>query len=135
MRKLIICTLIFIVGIFKINAQTSNNDRIITSVSFDKEKIILNNVNCYNYVREGNEFKILDLNQKDLIIGKVEKNSNDEFECVVTFVEANKKFSNKKMIGRNGIIFGLVNSNVIEKNFEFNKEKLNNFIEQFNEIK
>jgi hypothetical protein len=60
MRKLIICTLIFIVGIFKINAQTSNNDRIITSVSFDKEKIILNNVNCYNYVREGNEFKILD---------------------------------------------------------------------------
>lgn len=135
MRKLIICLLIFTLGIFKINAQNSNNDRIITAVSFDKEKIILNNVNCYNYLREGNDFKILDLNQKEIIIGKVEKNSNDEFECVVTFVEINKQFSNKKMIGRNGIIFGLVNSNVIEKNFEFNKEKLNKFIEEFNEIK
>ncbi|CAN1554256.1 hypothetical protein MCETHM1_02311 [Flavobacteriaceae bacterium] len=135
MRKLIICVLIFTLGIFKINAQNSNNDRIITAVSFDKEKIILNNVNCYNYLREGNEFKILDLNQKELIIGKVEKNSNNEFECVVTFVEINKQFSNKKMIGRNGIIFGLVNSNVIEKNFEFNKEKLNKFIDEFNEIK
>jgi hypothetical protein len=135
MRKLIIYILVFTAGIFKINAQSSNNDRIVTAVSFDKEKIILNNVNCYNYVREGNEFKILDLNQKELIIGKVEKNSNDEFECVVTFVEMNKKFSNKKMIGRNGIIFGLVNSNVIENNFEFNKEKLNKFLEEFNEIK
>jgi hypothetical protein len=135
MRKLIICLLIFTLGIFKINAQNSNNDRIITAVSFDKEKIILNNVNCYNYLREGNEFKILDLNQKELIIGKVEKNSNDEFECVVTFVEINKQFSNKKMIGRNGIVFGLVNNNVIEKNFEFNKEKLNKFIAEFNEIK
>lgn len=135
MRKLIICLLIFTLGIFKINAQNSNNDRIITAVSFDKEKIILNNVNCYNYLREGNEFKILDLNQKELIIGKVEKNSNNEFECVVTFVEINKQFSNKKIIGRNGIIFGLVNSNVIEKNFEFNKERLNKFIDEFNEIK
>lgn len=135
MRKLIICMLIFSFGILKINAQNLNNDKIITSVSFDKEKIILNDENCYNYIREGNEFKILDLNQKELITGKVEKNSNDEFECVVTFVEINKKFSNKKMIGRNGIIFGLVNNNVIEKNFEFNKEKLNKFIEEFNEIK
>lgn len=135
MRKLIICILIFTVGIFKINAQNSNKDRIITSVTFDKEKIILNDVNCYNYLREGNEFKILDLNQKEVITGKVEKNSNNEFECIVTFVEINKKFSNKKMIGRNGIIFGLVNNNVIEKNFEFNIEKLNKFIEEFNEIK
>ncbi len=135
MRKLIICIVIFAAGIFKINAQNFSNDRVITAVSFDKEKIILNNVNCYNYVREGNEFKILDLNQKELITGKVEKNLNDEFECVVTFVEINKKFSNKKMIGRNGIIFGLVNSNVIKENFEFNNEKLSKFIEEFNEIK
>jgi hypothetical protein len=135
MKRIIICILIFTIGIFKINAQKSENNRIITSVSFEKEKIILNNVNCYNYIREGNEFKILDLNQKELIIGKVEKNSNDEFECVVTFVGINKQFSNKKMIGRNGIIFGLVNNNVIEKNFEFNIEKLNKFIEEFNELK
>jgi hypothetical protein len=99
MKKIIICILILTIGIYKINAQNSENNRIITSVSFEKEKIILNNVNCYNYIREGNEFKILDLNQKELIIGKVEKNSNDEFECVVTFVGINKQFSNKKMIG------------------------------------
>lgn len=135
MRKLIFILLLFTFGTFKINAQNSNGDRNITMVSFEGEKIVLNNVNCYNYIREENEFKIVDLNQKELIIGVLEKNSNDEVVCIVTFVEINQKFSNKKMIGRNGIIFGLVNDNVIEKNFEFNQKKLKKFIKKFNELK
>ena len=39
------------------------------------------------------------------------------------------------MIGRNGIIFALIDNNVIEKDFKFNKEKLLQFINDYNEIK
>lgn len=135
MKKAFLISLLIVMVSSKINAQTPITKQIITDVGFENNKIILNKISCYNYIREGNEFKILDLNNSPLITGTVEKNANDEFVCEVTFVEINKKFSNKKMIGRNGIIFALIDNNVIEKDFKFNKEKLLQFINDYNEIK
>ena len=87
MKKAFLISLLIVMVSSKINAQTPITKQIITDVGFENNKIILNKISCYNYIREGNEFKILDLNNSPLITGTVEKNANDEFVCKVTFVE------------------------------------------------
>ena len=46
-----------------------------------------------------------------------------------------KEFSNKKIIGRQEIIFALCENNVIRDNFEIDEAKLALFFEKYNELK
>lgn len=67
-----------------------------------------------------------------IISGEIRKIDN-EWVSKIQFHSVEKSFSNKKIIGRNNLIFALVESNVIGENFEIQKDKLLKFIEKFNE--
>jgi hypothetical protein len=108
---------------------------IITNVKFEKDKIILDSLHCYNYKLDGYNFIISDLNNVEIIRGLITPLENSEFRSVITFVALNTKFSNKKIIGRNDLIFALCQNNVLEKNCTINEEKLKEFLVQFNELK
>lgn len=108
---------------------------IITNVKFEKDKIFLDNLHCYNYKLDGYSFIISDLNNVEIVRGLITPQGDSEFSSVITFVTLNTKFSNKKIIGRNDLIFALCQNNVLEKNCTINEEKLKEFLVQFNELK
>jgi hypothetical protein len=109
--------------------------RIIKKVQFEKNEIILNKKKAFEYRKTGNDFVILDLKGNELITGSISKNEKDEWISIIDFKTVNKTFTNKKIIGRNHLIFALAEENIIKKNFEFDEKKLLKFIEKHNELK
>ena len=109
--------------------------RIIKKVQFEKNEIILNKKKAFEYQKTGNDFVILDLKGNELITGSISKNEKNEWISIIDFKTVNKTFSNKKIIGRNHLVFALAEENIIKKNFEFDEKKLLKFIEKYNELK
>lgn len=60
---------------------------------------------------------------------------NGKFSSIITFLTIGKEFSNKKIIGRQEIIFALCDNNIINDNFKIDEIKLINFFEKYNELK
>ncbi|PTX62293.1 hypothetical protein C8N46_103393 [Kordia periserrulae] len=106
----------------------------ITEVQFEKDKIILNGKKAFDYRKEGNNYAILDLKGNELITGEIRKNDKGKWFSIITFKMVDKTFSNKKIIGRNHLIFALAEENVFQKNLKINKEKLLEFIQKYNEL-
>lgn len=109
--------------------------KIITQIEFKENQIILNNKKAFDYNKNGNDFSILDSDGNILITGRISMNENGEWQSIIDFKTVDKKFSNKKIIGRNHLIFALAESNIIKKNFELDNKKLLKFIEKNNELK
>jgi len=126
---------LFLVISFLFSNILNAQKQIIKHVKFESNHIILNNKKAFDYQKNGNDYSILDLKGNILVSGKISKNENGEWYSIIDFVTVNKKFSNKKIIGRNHLIFALAQSNVIKKNFKLNEKKLLEFIEKNNELK
>jgi hypothetical protein len=108
--------------------------QIITKVNFPKDNpniIILNDKHAFNYIKNGNYFEILNLNNEKLIIGNIFK-EDEKWKSNIEFKTVNKSFSNSKIDSRNELIFSLAEFNVITENFELDSEKLLAYIEKFN---
>jgi len=108
--------------------------QIIEAVSFETNKIILNKKPAYNYIKDGNNFTISNLDNQEIIKGQINSIGNEKFSSIITFLTSGKKFSNEKIIGRNDLIFALCESNVIKENFEIDESRLNSFIEKYNQL-
>ena len=106
----------------------------ITEIQFEKDEIILNGKKAFDYQKEGNNYAILDLKGNELITGEIGKNNEGKWFSIITFKIVDKTFSNKKIIGRNHLIFALVEENVFQKNLKINKKKLLKFIKRYNEL-
>lgn len=117
------------------NAVPKKDENKSISVSFAGNDILINDSKCFNYAKNGNDFTISDLNNKTIIKGAIRKNILDRFESTITFLQVDKTFTNKFIVGRNDLIFSLVNYDVIGKDCGINIEKLNKFIAEYNEIK
>lgn len=130
-KRLILILLISFSSLSTINAQK----RFIKKVQFDNNNIILNGKKAFDYKKEGNDFTILDLNGKKLITGQIRMDENGEWKSLIEFKIVNKTFSNKKIIGRNHLIFALAEENVINKDLKINKKRLLKFIKKYNELK
>ena len=130
LRKRILILMILITSVSTINAQK----RIIKKVQFEKNEIVLNGKKAFEYQKAGNDFTILDLNGNELITGKISQNESGEWSSLIDFKTVNKTFSNKKIIGRNHLIFALTEENIIKRDFEIDKKKLLKFIKKHNEL-
>lgn len=133
--KRILLFSIFILSFVNLKAQESKKVQIITAIKLEADKIILNDKLAYNYTRNGNDFLISNLDGKELIRGSITSHGNGKFSSIITFVTVGKEFSNKKIIGRQEIIFALCENNVIRDNFEIDEAKLALFFEKYNELK
>ena len=102
------------------------------TINFTETEIFINDAKCFNYSKKGNDFSIADNNGKEIIKGVIRKNLRGSFESVIMFLNVGKTFTNKKVIGRNDLIFSLINYKVIGPGCQFNIEKLNKFIEENN---
>lgn len=127
--------LIFVLSFANVIAQKSRESQIITAIKLEADKIILNNKLAYNYNRNGNDFVISNLDGKELIKGSITAQGNGKFSSIITFLTIGKEFSNKKIIGRQEIIFALCENNIIKDNFEIDETKLTKFFEKYNELK
>jgi hypothetical protein len=116
---------------FCIQYATAQTKPAIT-VNFTETEIFINDSKCFNYSKKGNEFSISDLSGKPIIKGTIRKNPMGKFESTILFLQLAKSFSNKKIIGRNDLIFALVNDNIIGKDCQIDIEKLKKFIEENN---
>jgi hypothetical protein len=105
------------------------------TVNFTETEIFINDSKCFNYAKNGNDFLISDLAGKALIKGTIRKNLMGKFESTIIFLPLAKTFSNKKIIGRNDLIFAVANGNIIGKDCHIDNEKLKKFIEENNEQK
>src|SRR6218665_2479532 len=121
--------IIFILSLFfkKIDAQNSKSIKkdtinFIKSVNFDKEKIILDGKVCFLYEKNGNSFSINNTDNIPLITGEISSDEYGQFSSIITFEENKVKFSNSKIIGRNDLIFSLIDYYVISKDCQINKE-------------
>lgn len=108
--------------------------QIITAVGFKEDSIILNNKVAFKYLKTGNDFTISDLEGNEIIKGSITSLGNNKFTSIITFIKIDKQFSNTKIIGRNDLIFAMCENNVITKNFDIDIDKLNDFIEKYNEL-
>lgn len=118
----------------KQSVSKKQEKQIITKVDFPKDNpniIILNDKHAFNYIKNGNYFEILSLNNEKLIIGNIFK-EDEKWKSNIEFKTVNKSFSNSEIISRNELIFSLAEFNVITDNFELNSEKLLIYIEKFN---
>lgn len=109
--------------------------QIIEMVGFKTDKIILNNKPAFNYTRIEDDFTILNLENKELIKGHITPIGDGKFYSIITFLASGKQFSNKKIIGRNELIFALAEYNAINADFTINESKISSFIENYNELK
>lgn len=109
--------------------------QIITAVKFEEDNIILNNKVAFKYSKVGNDFVINDLDGNEIIKGSITQIGDKKYTSVITFVTINKEFSNKKIIGRNDLIFAMCENNVFTKKFEIDPDKLSAFLEKYNELK
>ena len=133
--RIFILIAFLILEINSIKAQELKDKQIITAISFETDKIILNNKQAYNYSKIDNDFVISTLDGKELIKGSISSDENGKFSSSITFVTVGKIFSNSKIIGRNQIIFSLCENNVIRENFEIDELKLLAFFQKYNELK
>ncbi len=106
----------------------------ITSVSFNENEIILNEIVSYKYERLDNKFIIKSLEGSEILKGTIENIGYNKFFTKIIFVNLNKEFSNPKIIGRNDLIFALVNFNVFNNDSTINESKLKEFIEKYNTL-
>ncbi|PZX48802.1 hypothetical protein LV84_04316 [Algoriphagus ratkowskyi] len=121
-------------GTQKQGVSKKEEKQIITKVNFPKDNpniIVLNDKHAFNYIKSGNYFEILNLNNEKLIIGNIYK-EDEKWKSNIEFKTVNKSFSNSKIISRNELIFSLAESNVITENFELDSEKLLAYIEKYN---
>ena len=130
-KKKLLILVILMISLNTINAQK----RIIEKVKFEHNEIILNDKKAFNYQKNGNDFAILDLEGNELVTGQIRKNDKGEWTSLIYFKIVDKTFSNKKIIGRNHLIFALAEANIIKKNFKFDKKRLLKFIKKYNELK
>ena len=130
LRKKILILMILITSISTISAQ----ETIIKKVQFKETEIILNDKKAFEYQKSGNDFTILDLNGNELIVGKVSKNENGEWNSIIDFKTVNKTFSNKKIIGRNHLIVALAKENIIQEDFKIDEKELLKYIKKNNEL-
>ena len=133
--KKILFLLILILSFANLKAQKSRESQIITAIKLEADKIILNDKLAYNYNRNGNDFVISNLDGKELIKGIITAQGKGKFSSIITFLTIGKEFSNKKIIGRQEIIFALCENNIIKDNFEIDETKLTKFFEKYNELK
>jgi len=132
-----ILTPIFLIGQSKHDQKEENDKREykIDNIEFDKNKIYLEGNLCFNYLLNNGEFAIMDLNSKNIITGKITSLENGNFTSLINFVIIDKKFHNDKIIGRNDIIFALIENFVIDRNCNIDIEKLIKFVEENNQLK
>ncbi len=104
------------------------------TVNFTEKEIFVNDSKCFNYAKKGNEFSISDLGGKEIIKGTIRKNVMGKFESTIYFLQGAKTFTNKKIIGRNDLVFSLVNNGIIGKDCLLDQEKLKKFIAENNEL-
>lgn len=103
------------------------------SVRFEKTEVYLDEAHAYNYsIDENYYFEITNLKGKKLITGKITPLGNKKIASEIHFVTVDRMFSNPTIIGRNDLILNLNTYGVIQKNFELNDKKLNQFIDEFN---
>jgi len=135
MKKILVLLSFILISTFSI-AQNNNfsdsNPPNIKDVSFDKDNIILNKKISYKYDRNEDLFTIKNIDGKKLIEGSIKNLGDKKFETTINFLSKNIKFSNPKIIGRNDLIFALVNFNVFNKNGTINELKLEEFIKKYN---
>uniref|UniRef100_UPI00404B3464 hypothetical protein n=1 Tax=Flavobacterium sp. TaxID=239 RepID=UPI00404B3464 len=135
-KKIYLLSLLIILscGTQKQDVSKKQEKQIITKVDFPKDNpniIILNDKHAFNYIKNGNYFEILNLNNEKLITGNIFR-EDEKWKSNIEFKTVNKNFSNSKIISRNELIFSLAESNVITENFELDSEKLLVYIEKFN---
>jgi hypothetical protein len=129
----IVAIVLIIFGSNIIHAQ-KQKEQIITSVQFEPEKIILNEKHAFNYIKQGNNFQISNLKNVMLISGKITPVEKGKFTSLIYFATVDKQFQNPKIIGRNDLIFALCENNVITSDFEIDGEKLQEFINKYNQL-
>ena len=129
--KLLFILLIFVTNI--LSAQKKEKQTI-TDVSFKGTEIILNKKHAFNYQKDGNHFSILTLDDQKIIEGDISSLGDGKFSSLITFLP-DRKFSNEKIIGRNQLIFALVEKNVFNKDFSINGENLDEFFKEYNQLK
>ncbi|MFB9079969.1 hypothetical protein ACFFLS_08770 [Flavobacterium procerum] len=136
MRVIKITILLFAI-VFSTNLLSAQEkeEQIIKAISFEKGEIILNNKIAFFYLKDGNNFSISDLKNKEVISGQINSVGNGKFSSIITFIASDKKFSNERIIGRNDLIFALAENNVIKEDFRIDEVKLASFIEKYNQLK
>jgi len=133
--KFIVLTLLLSFSNQKLAAQQKQEEQIIQKVNFEADKIILNDKIAFNYIKLGNNFSILNLQNKEIISGVISLLSDGTFSSLITFVASGKQFSNKKIIGRNDLVFALAKNNVIKEDFTIDEVKLSHFFQEYNQLK
>jgi len=129
--KLLFILLIFVTPI--LSAQKTK-EQLIKDVSFNGTEIKLNNKHAFNYQKDGNHFAILTLDNQKIIEGDISSLGDGKFTSLITFLP-DRKFSNEKIVGRNQLIFALVEKNVFNKDFSINSENLDEFLKENNQLK
>ena len=94
----------------------------------------MNEIVSYKYERLDNKFIIKSLEGSEILKGTIENIGYNKFFTKIIFVNLNKEFSNPKIIGRNDLIFALVNFNVFNNDSTINESKLKEFIEKYNTL-
>jgi len=110
-------------------AQVNPN---IAEVDFSPSAISIGGHKCFNYKKEGNTFTVSDLNGNPLFVGNIRKNVSGKFESAISMVAIGQTFRNRKIVGRNDLIFALVNFGVI-RNCTIDEAALKNFYALENE--
>lgn len=138
MKKL----LLFLVFILSSNLSISQHGDFrdskkpnVKKVEMEEDLIFLNKKAAYKYKRVGNDFSILKMDGQKIIEGNIENIGKNKFKTLINFIPQNVKFSNSKIVGRNDLVFALVNFNVFEKNGTINEERLKLFLDEYNELK
>ncbi|MFK8010120.1 MAG: hypothetical protein AB8H03_27445 [Saprospiraceae bacterium] len=138
----IICLLIFGITLIGCSGKSklAKSDEIrkpkINKVNFSDNEISIANKKCFDYEKTGNSFKILNLDGEAVISGEIESlgKGTGKFKSIINFLTVNKKFTNPKVIGRNDIIFKLLDYHAINENCEIDNDKLMEFITQENKL-
>lgn len=114
---------------------SDSNPSNITDVSFDKDHIILNKKIAYTYQRIENDFTLRNLENEIILEGYIENIAYKTFKTTITFSEPKVDFYNARIVGRNDLIFALVNFNVFNTDGTIDPKRLALFIQNFNELK
>ncbi len=109
-------------------------DEEINNIEFKTDKVYLEDKLCFNYFLHKGEFSIMDINNKDLITGKITATGPGEFSSVIHFLTIDMSFHNDKIIGRNDIILALVDNLIIDRNCNIDNEKLLKFVKENNQL-
>jgi hypothetical protein len=95
-------------------------------VAFSPTGISVGGQKCFNYKKEGNRFTISDLSGNPLFVGNIRKNILGKFESTISFVTISQTFRNHKIVGRNDLVFSLLNFGVI-RNCTIDSDALKRF--------